>query len=141
MKYNNNIIDFFSKAKKYYQENKTLIILVVIFFIISLIFIIKWYTDTTRLELENQGFQTERKLTEEAIKQNEKNISLLKKEKEALFDTIAKYKSEKEDILEEKEKNRDIFNSDMEKIKSESVQQDQEWWDIEGKRLIKKWGV
>ncbi len=141
MKYNNNIIDFFSKAKKYYQENKTLIILVVIFFIISLIFIIKWYTDTTRLELENKGFQTERKLTEEAIKQNEKNISLLKKEKEALFDTIAKYKSEKEDILEEKEKNRDIFNSDMEKIKSESVQQDQEWWDIEGKRLIKKWGV
>jgi len=141
MKYNNNIIDFFSKAKKYYQENKTLIILVVIFFIISLIFIIKWYTDTTRLELENKGFQTERKLTEEAIKQNEKNISLIKKEKEALFDTIAKYKSEKEDILEEKEKNRDIFNSDMEKIKSESVQQDQEWWDIEGKRLIKKWGV
>ena len=141
MKYNNNIIDFFSKAKKYYQENKTLIILVVIFFIISLIFIIKWYTDTTRLELENQGFQTERKLTEEAIKQNEKNISLLKKEKEALFDTIAKYKSEKEDILEEKEKDRDIFNSDMEKIKSESVQQDQEWWDREGKRLIKKWGV
>ncbi len=141
MKYNNNIIDFFSKAKKYYQENKTLIILVVIFFIISLIFIIKWYTDTTRLELENQGFQTERKLTEESIKQNEKNISLLKKEKEALFDTIAKYKSEKEDILEEKEKDRDIFNSDMEKIKSESVQQDQEWWDREGKRLIKKWGV
>jgi len=141
MKYNNNIIDFFSKAKKYYQENKTLIILVVIFFIISLIFIIKWYTDTTRLELENKGFQTERKLTEEAIKQNEKNISLLKKEKEALFDTIAKYKSEKEDILEEKEKDRDIFNSDMEKIKSESVQQDQEWWDREGKRLIKKWGV
>jgi len=36
MKYNNNIIDFFSKAKKYYQENKTLIILVVIFFIIYL---------------------------------------------------------------------------------------------------------
>ena len=141
MKYKNNIIDFFSKAKKYYQENKTLIILVVIFFIISLIFIIKWYTDTTRLELENQGFQTERKLIEEAIKQNEKNISLLKKEKEALFDTIAKYKSEKEDILEEKEKDRDIFNSDMEKIKSESVQQDQEWWDREGKRLIKKWGV
>lgn len=141
MKYKNNIIDFFSKAKKYYQENKTLIILVVIFFIISLIFIIKWYTDTTRLELENKGFQTERKLIEEAIKQNEKNISLLKKEKEALFDTIAKYKSEKEDILEEKEKDRDIFNSDMEKIKSESVQQDQEWWDREGKRLIKKWGV
>ncbi len=137
----NKIKPTIDKIKKYWKENKTLLIVIIVMFLLLLTAIGVWYSDTSKLELENQLIELERKEIQNKIEVSEAKLVELSKEKEMWKDSVQIYKRDKLSIKKEQSENRKKFNSDIEKVKKETVSQDQEWWDETGERLIKKWGL